>query len=36
MSEKCTSGAVKVPYAVKNIEKCMCPQCPVSTMPCPS
>jgi len=29
MSEKCTSETVKVPYAVNNIEKCMCPQCPV-------
>ena len=29
MSEMDTSGKVKVPYAVTNIERCMCPQCPV-------
>jgi hypothetical protein len=29
MSEMGTSGEVKVPYAVTNIERCMCPQCPV-------
>ncbi len=27
MSEIDTSGEVKVPYAVTNIERCMCPQC---------
>ncbi len=29
MSEMDTSGEVKVPYNVTNIERCMCPQCPV-------
>jgi hypothetical protein len=29
MSEMDTSGEARVPYAVKNIERCMCPQCPV-------
>ena len=29
MSEMGTSGEVKVPYAITNIERCMCPQCPV-------
>ena len=29
MSEMGISGEVKVPYAITNIERCMCPKCPV-------
>jgi hypothetical protein len=29
MSEMGTSLEVKVPYTITNIERCMCPQCPV-------
>jgi hypothetical protein len=29
MSEMGTSLEVKVPYTISNIERCMCPQCPV-------
>ncbi len=29
MNETGTSIEVKVPYVVSNIERCMCPQCPV-------
>jgi hypothetical protein len=29
MSETGTTVEVRVPYIVSNIERCMCPQCPV-------